>query len=99
MFECSSVSFKSHNVEHNFVETTVIGTAGNINGEVCKVCLERSIAQPWKQNLSCGAHGCSVCDAIHKGSVFEASAKVVEHHGSAAFSQTIFTITKLDVPC
>ena len=41
--------------------------AGNRDEEICKTCLEGGLTQPWESNLSCGTHGCSACDKIHKG--------------------------------
>ena len=44
-------------------------TAGDRNAEICKICLERGLIQPWRENISCGTHGCSACDKVHKGTL------------------------------
>ena len=44
-------------------------TAGNRDAEICKICSERSLMQPWRGNLSYGTHGCFACDKVHKGTL------------------------------
>ena len=57
--ECSSLKFDPpKRFEHNAAKNC---TAGNRDAEICKICLERSLRQPWRGNLSSGTHGCSAC--------------------------------------
>ena len=36
-------------------------TAGDRNAEICKICSQRGLMQPWRGNLSYGTHGCFAC--------------------------------------
>ena len=65
--ECSSLKFDPpKRFEHNAAKNC---TAGNRDAEICKICLERSLRQPWRGNLSYGTHGCFACDKVHKGTL------------------------------
>ena len=65
--ECSSLKFDPpKRFEHNAAKNR---TADNRYAEICKICLERSLIQPWRGNLSYGTHGCFACDKVHKGTL------------------------------
>ena len=65
--ECSSLKFDPpKRFEHNAAKNR---TTDNRDAEICKICLERGLIQPWRENISCGTHGCFACDKVHKGTL------------------------------
>ena len=65
--ECSSLKFDPpKRFEHNAAKNR---TAYYLDAEICKICLQRGLIQPWRENLSCGTHGCYICDEVHKGTL------------------------------
>ena len=78
IFESANPSFKSHSVEENAAGASLSHSAQTNGSVICQVCRNLGDGEPWREQLTCGAHGCGKCRRVISES--EWNANLVKKH-------------------